>query len=1218
MKTFNKIMAAALVCLGLASCNVNELVPDSVDKSVSFAKKSLNIGKAGDTQIIGVNAKADWTLGCDANWVKLAPLSGTSATKSITVTVDTPNETEEDRVALVIITNAANPSQTDTLKVTHLWKDTGSKIIDAESFIAFLENAGSYSDSDEIEVDADIDLGGATLTPAGSFLGILNGKNHKIYNFKIESAGTSASLIVENKGTIENLIIGSKDGASPDKATKISFASGASGCTSAGIVGVNHGTISGVKNFATIDFNGSTTDADAAVGGIAGRLGSSTAVVSDCHNYGTITFTGTLGARGSIGGILGVNMSSGTSVQNCVNHADIVQGTRNAKEFAMGGVVGRAQAMLNLVDCTNEGAVSYTCTDAPGSYIHIAGVIAAEYFGCVISGCVNKGPISSCINQVDRMGGIVGTINTGGQVSNCHNYGTITLEQPTNANWQAVGGIVGFEEKCSNGEGTKCLIQNCINEGAIKVAIDNATTHANQAVAGGIIGLTCSYSEILDNTNQGNVAMTNIGGANTYAGGIVGWNSKGVTTVKNNTNKAAVSSTCLAGAAGGVMGAVSAASSTIESDTNLGVISCAVCAGSIAGVSAATLTTCAVGGTVNDTVLSESNFNNYIKGSGSGAAVSCYFPGGEAPKDYITVSPETLTFVAAGESKDLAVASNCDWTVTSSAAWLTVSPAEGNGEVKTVTVTAAENPDKTERSATVTITSKTDASLTASVAVTQAEHVDGLAGNKIASAADLKTFLALAADAAAEDTYTLEADVDYGGATIVPAASFAGTLDGKNHKIYNFKVSGEGATGIIGNNTGTIKDLIIGSSNGTSYDGTSIITAATAPTHVGVIGQNSGTISNVKNFATVKCAVGPTVSNGGVGGIVGYSTGGTITGCENYAQVVVDENVTLTQETRIGGVVGRADGEQTISLCTNNAELTVTTKTAKVIMMGGIAGVIQNGAAVSECTNAKPVSYVQTVAPGTWMAIGGVLGALYTGSSVTKCVNNGKVSSDLNQVVRIGGISGVMNSGGTAEGNVNNAEVALTQTANNNWQAAAGIIGFEEKGTADVPVIIKGNTNNGEVKVTVENATTHANKVAAGGILGTSCSVTEVTENINKAAVTVVNTSTVATYAGGVIGWYFKGSSFTSKGNENSGNVTVNAEAGFAGGVIGSANVSGASLSSDKSNAAVKGNTAGAIAGENNGSIATCSAGGTVNDAAVTAANIQGSGSGTHTGDVIL
>ncbi len=69
-----------------------------------------------------------------------------------------------------------------------------------------------------------------------------------------------------------------------------------------------------------------------------------------------------------------------------------------------------------------------------------------------------------------------------------------------------------------------------------------------------------------------------------------------------------------------------------------------------------------------------------------------------------TVSPETVSFIAAGESKTLhLVAPNTNWTATASQPWLSVNKASGRGS-DTLVVTAGANSTPASRTASLTIT----------------------------------------------------------------------------------------------------------------------------------------------------------------------------------------------------------------------------------------------------------------------------------------------------------------------------------------------------------------------------------------------------------------------------------------------------------------------------------------------------------------------------------
>ena len=510
----------------------------------------------------------------------------------------------------------------------------------------------------------------------------------------------------------------------------------------------------------------------------------------------------------------------------------------------------------------------------------------------------------------------------------------------------------------------------------------------------------------------------------------------------------------------------------------------------------------------------------------------------------------------------------------------------------------------------------------------------------IANAEQLKTFLSAATT---EDTksYRLVADIDCAGNTLPAAAGFGGVFDGQSHKVFNFKVSVDGATtGLFLSNAGTIKNVIFGSKDGESYDGVSEIAAVEGKggSFTGLVADNNGTLENITTFVTVNFKAVAASAEVGVSCLAGHA-GATsvIKNCVNKA--TLNASGTPTQFVDLGTIVGFMDkAGATVSGCSNEAKQTITLEVKKVLHIGGVIGRINAVVTVEDCHNKADIAYDQKVKPSTWMSIGGVIGSDYNGGIITGCSNKGAVSANTLQVVRIGGIMGVLNKSGAVRDCVNEGTVNLTQAANANWQSAGGIIGFQEASqTNEKDNIISGNTNKGAVTVTVENTTTHANKVAAGGILGEGCLALDVQNNTNTAAIKVTNAAAGTVYAGGIFGALIKNKyEITSTGNVNTGSVSASTSdnaAAMAGGVVGyiapssggDANTVSLTLSLEKNTGAVTcANTAaaGSIAGNNaSGTLENCIAGGSVNGTILTESNlaelVQGSGSkGTVTGTI--
>ena len=408
-----------------------------------------------------------------------------------------------------------------------------------------------------------------------------------------------------------------------------------------------------------------------------------------------------------------------------------------------------------------------------------------------------------------------------------------------------------------------------------------------------------------------------------------------------------------------------------------------------------------------------------------------------------------------------------------------------------------------------------------------------------------------------------------------------------------------------------------------TYDGVSEIGSAEGKGgyFTGLVAENNGTLEGITTFATVNFVAGTAAGETGVSCLVGHAgANSVIKDCVNKA--TLKSSGTVPQVTDFGSIAGYLDkeGAQVIN-CSNEAKLTVSIKVNKVLHIGGLIGRINGLVTVENCHNKANVTYDQGEAPATWMSIGGVIGSDYNGGTISGCTNTGAVSANTLQVVRIGGIMGVLNKSGSVTNCTNEGTVTLTQEANANWQSAGGIIGFQEASqTNDKDNIISGNTNKGAVTVSVENTTTHANKVAAGGILGEGCLALSVTGNTNTAAVKVTNKAAGAVYAGGIYGALIKNKQpILSSGNVNTGAVSAatsdNASA-MAGGVVGyvaaasggDANTVTLTLSGEKSTGAVtcaNADMAGAIAGNNaSAKLENCIAGGSVNGKSVSDANV--------------
>ena len=369
-----------------------------------------------------------------------------------------------------------------------------------------------------------------------------------------------------------------------------------------GIVGnapaANNGTLSikGCKNYAPLS---STHINVANLGGIAGMLNMTggTLIIEGCHNYGEIRREVSVTTKGantdvSVGGILAyARPLAGSKVKDCVNHAAVWTNTNNGSTvIRIGGIVGYSYQNLSVVSCINEGAVTYENHDESvvGSTVHIGGIVAHPMRNSSIDACKNTGNISANRRQVNRAGGIVGTLNNS-SLSNCENTGSVSVIVPEElGNWQSVGGIVGFGEGSGS---TEKSLENNINRGSVTVKVN--TNQARMAV-GGIIGMPYTAFTMKGNKNYGAVSGQNSHTTSPYCyvGGIFGLDSSAgnASSISDNSNYGAISiesGNPSFSAAGGLFGDFGKASAA--SGSNFGSVTASV-AGAVAGKNASSIT----------------------------------------------------------------------------------------------------------------------------------------------------------------------------------------------------------------------------------------------------------------------------------------------------------------------------------------------------------------------------------------------------------------------------------------------------------------------------------------------------------------------------------------------------------------------------------------------------------------------------------------------------
>ena len=355
----------------------------------------------------------------------------------------------------------------------------------------------------------------------------------------------------------------------------------------------------------------------------------------------------------------------------------------------------------------------------------------------------------------------------------------------------------------------------------------------------------------------------------------------------------------------------------------------------------------------------------------------------------------------------------------------------------------------------------------------------------IMTAAQLKMWRRLATVGVYEEgeEVKLGADINLGGYTWTPVPNFKGIFNGQDHKIYNFTIGSSsdncmGFIRVLGTSGGVqaeFKNVILGSSDGTSADGFSSIqlmnddcNAEAGPSdlkgwsYAGVIGyaKSESKITNVINFVPVSATASVTTKHA-IGGIVGgLDDQNIIQSCINYAPITDNASCATSDESAIGGVIGcgeysydqilncqnygdvtntcvgvpyiggimgKARGRRLqMTECFNHGDITnsaasVTGKTKNwdyPVSVGGILGYFWGDAKtepsfIDKCSNDGDICMNAATNENYFQSYGGVVGSLIYQCSVRGCSNSGKIYDDAepNSDLAMGGIVGSINTG---------------------------------------------------------------------------------------------------------------------------------------------------------------------------------------------------------------
>ncbi|MBR5906425.1 MAG: BACON domain-containing protein [Bacteroidales bacterium] len=502
----------------------------------------------------------------------------------------------------------------------------------------------------------------------------------------------------------------------------------------------------------------------------------------------------------------------------------------------------------------------------------------------------------------------------------------------------------------------------------------------------------------------------------------------------------------------------------------------------------------------------------------------------------LKVDPLEVNIDKDGGSVTVAVESNGKWAVTSTDNWITIDPAEGEGNA-TVTLSAGKNDTEKARKGAVSVNGPSKKyTVTVKQEVSRPEGPDApVKITEIKTADDFVAFGKAMDSYESTETVKLAADITVNA----PVAFLACNFDGQDHTItFNYEentayTDADPTTQCLG-----LFRKVGGTVDGNKLS-VSVKNLKTAGSIKTAPEDNSGTeytyyIGGIAGYADgdarfENCVNGISLeatsfNTQHMGGIIGHACEDVVlVNCQNKASVAVSRAGKESKASQLGGICGHCATKASITGCVNDGEISYTA--AGTCRMGGIVGYTNNvtTALYKDCVNNGSVRNDATGYTGTsWAYVGGITGYFGTPGDACQvvyenCTNNGSISSDTGENKLRTRVAGIAALAGKGEGGLftyknctNNGAISQTKGSNSSTRAQlAGIVAYCETVAA---VAIDGCVNSG----TITTDAAGVKYVGVGAMIGGGGDVKSTITNVTVNASTVI--TCVAGTAAGLIG----------------------------------------------------------------------------------------------------
>ena len=1079
------------------------------------------------------------------------------------------NESEQPRTGQIVFSNEAGNETVTIEQAGAEPKVTFHAISDAASLQEFATRVAAGETALEAQVTASFDASSLIWVPVENYTGFFDGNGQTI-------TGLTQPLFGTLSGTVKNLTLESTINATAADDlnwgffAKVVNAGTLEACTAkgsltytpssaladicqiGGLVGNNFGgTITGCTNEATVTMgdSGETHASQVSVGGIVGRtqknevpegseLQATQGNISNCTNNGTVICNAKLSENVYLGGVIGFQVEKAEAASGCVNNGLVKLGSTFATEKALhiGGVIGVGKGTIE--NCSNgaNGVVTTEDGATAGTYICQGGVVgrlssdAGEYSGLANAGKINAAAAGA--GSGSYIGGTVGRCDEGSSISNCTNtggkleYTGVTSTCPVH-----IGGIVGQ---------SKTGVSSCTNATEIVVGGEYTKNESGKYLSiGGIVGRQAADVELSNNTNTAAVTFSGYATGYTALGGIVGYcdgpisgggNSGTISfTGYNNTNNIPI---------GGIVARTPGSKSgdRITGVTNSGTI--------VINSESQTKKEFYVGAVVGHSQSGNVSATNTGKVEVVKFKCTTLYIGGVA--GYNLAGNLTATNSGSMQFAGLNCGSNLiTGGVVGRGTGEINATNSGNIEVAEVTCNnlyAGGIAGKTESGSLTTGTNNGGLTISEACTVNSdllAGGITGTAGGELKDCTNTGALSNACALPTSGKYLDLGGIVGYNNdsSPLTNCSNSGNVINTGNSAGYICVggISGENDAAMTEcHNTGNISN-----SGCTANDYPTCLGGVTGLTYSEDLTSCSSSVGEVLN--TSACT---TVRTGGVAGYINASEAVTFDKCINSSPVNVDNECesSIAEHIIAGGVVGRSIAPITFNECKNDGAVCVDLygeNNTGGVRAGGIFGDTGERKDPTKDENIKAYD-----------------------TNCNKCVNNGDVEIFLNysaasikiQNYIAGGIGGRLDKS-SESGQVGGVIKECSNTGYIHIQSNAGVVGGILGQMQDGEVLNCSNT--GTIYYRYNKSTDHY--ACGGGIVANAwASARKIDGCTNSGEVqtrSLTNSSTLANYTGGILGWAEE--NIVVSNCENTGSVICStctdnkAGAAIAGGIIG-------------------------------------------------------------------